>query len=314
MEKKLLLGVVVVICLCGSPALALDPMGPPTAGLTQGQWSAGLDYAYSETDLDLDGKFKMDLDGGFFGPVKDKLTFKAVEMHKAYLTLGYGIQDNWEVFFRLGGARAETQKPTRAIYAVDEYGDYLDIYEDNPVHDFDTGFAIGFGTKVTLYEDTDLKIGGLFQASWTEMDVRTKYQGVSQTDYYGPDIYSLWSVPSDGELEIWEFQLAVGATYVLSPSFTVYGGPFWHLIDGEYDFKGRGVSVSVYDFGVDGLDLGDFIGNPLGVTGSYDVENKSQFGGYLGAQIDVTDNVVCNAECMLTGDAFGIGTGLTWRF
>jgi hypothetical protein len=305
MAKKLFLfvAVVVVVGLCGSSALALDPMGPPTAGLTQGQWSAGLDYAYSETDLEFDGKFViMDEYGDnlYPYPFSDELVFKAVEMHKAYLNLGYGIMDGWEVFGRVGGARAEAQKPSREIYAdMAGYDVYID--EHGPCHDWDTGFAIGFGTKATFWEDTNLKIGGLFQASYTKMDIRVNYLGAIDDDWW--DSIGAWYVPSEGELELWELQFAVGATCELSPRFKVYGGPFFHVVDGQYKFDGSGYSI------VDPYGLID-----ISVDGDYDVEVDSQFGGYLGAQIDVTDNVVCNAECMLTGDAIGVGTNLTWRF
>ncbi len=307
MERKMLLffAVVVVVGLCGSSTLALDPMGPPTAGLTQGQWSAGLDYAYSETDLEFDGKFNIDLYGSPLYPraIKDKLVFENVEMHKAYFNLGYGIMDNWEAFFRVGGARAEAQKPTREIYA-DMYGDDVYIDEDGPAHDWDSGLAIGFGTKATLWEDTNLKIGGLFQASYTKMDIRVKYQGMIWDEF--TPAYGLWAVPSEGELELWELQLAIGATYEMSPRFKVYGGPFWHYVDGEYNFDGSGYFIPDVD------PMAPWYS--ITTDGRYDVEAKSQFGGYLGAQIDVTDNVVCNAECMLTGDAVGIGTSLVWIF
>ena len=302
--------VVMVVGLCASSALALDPMGPPTAGLKAGQLSAGLDYAFSEADLEFDGKFDIygyELIGPDWQPlypcaIEDKLTFEAVEMHKAYLTIGYGIQDNWEAFLRIGGARAEAQKPTRAIYAeMEDNGDYydVDIYEDGPCHDFDSGFAVGLGTKATLYEEGALKIGVLGQASWTEMDIRVKYQGVIDDDYWGID--GLWAVPVEGDLELWEIQIAVGATYELSPKFTVYGGPFFYMVDGDYDFKGEGI--------LEGTVSGD-----IGVKGSYDVEEDSSFGGYVGAQIEVTDNAFFNAECILTGDGIGVGTGLAWKF
>jgi len=311
MVKKMLLfvAVVVVVCLCGSAALALDPMGPPTAGLTQGQWSAGLDYAYSETDHIWDGKFNIKDYMGYDiwpRPLKDKLTMEGVEMHKAYFNLGYGIMDNWEIFFRVGGARAEAQKPTREIhdYLEDSYNVW--IPEDGPAHDWDTGFAMGFGTKATFWEDTNLKIGGLFSASYTKMDIRVKYQGGIYDEYNM--IEGWWSYPSEGEMDLWELQFAIGATYELSPRFTVYGGPFWHYMDGEYDFDGQGYFAS----SLDGLNPGS--GYPISAEGDYDIEVNSQFGGYLGAQIDVTDNVVCNAECMLTGDAIGIGTSLIWIF
>jgi opacity protein-like surface antigen len=315
--RKRLLVVVLVVSLLSSAVMALDPMGPPTAGLTQGQWSAGLDYAFSETDLDFDGKFDMYIGGSsiYPGSFSDKLTFEAVEMHKGYLNIGYGIRDNWEVFFRLGGARAEAQKPTRDIYKeFYEDSTYMgDIWigETGPCHDFDTGYAIGFGTKVTIYEDRKLRVGALGQASYTEMDIRVKYEGLVENDNaYVGTIDGIWSVPSEGELELWEIQLAIGAAYDLSERFTVYGGPFFHWMEGDYDFKGKGYFMEPYIV-VDEL-FYDYY--PLQVCGSYDVEADSEFGGYLGAQIDVTENVACNAECMLTGDAIGVGTSLIWRF
>ncbi|MBN2456830.1 MAG: hypothetical protein JXB29_09915 [Sedimentisphaerales bacterium] len=43
--------VVMAIGLLTPATLALDPMGPPAAGLTQGQWSLGAEYSYSEQSL-----------------------------------------------------------------------------------------------------------------------------------------------------------------------------------------------------------------------------------------------------------------------
>jgi opacity protein-like surface antigen len=308
MKKVLLLAV--VVCLCSTAALALDPMGPPTAGLKQGQWGTALDYAFSETDFEFDGSFTWTIeDYTPFAPIADKLTFEAVEMHKAYLNIGYGIADNWEVFLRLGGARAETIKPDRYIeadlydYDDGDYAGWTDIEELGNPHDFDTDFAIGAGTKVTLYEDQNLKIGVLGQASWTEMEVRTRYEGWadSSNSWYSYD--GDWMYPAEGELELLEIQVALGADYLLSPGFRIYGGPFWYYVDGSYDFKGEGY---FYDYNIDN----DF---DLSVKGDYDVEADSEFGGYLGAQIDVTTNVACNAECMLTGDSIGFGASLIWR-
>lgn len=51
MEKRILIFCVVLVGLCGSTALALDPMGPPASGLNQGQFSLGFEYSTSEVDL-----------------------------------------------------------------------------------------------------------------------------------------------------------------------------------------------------------------------------------------------------------------------
>jgi hypothetical protein len=55
MSKKLLLVVVILtaLALAGS-ALAVAPMGPPTAGLKTGQFGVGVEYSYSSTDLKVD--------------------------------------------------------------------------------------------------------------------------------------------------------------------------------------------------------------------------------------------------------------------
>jgi hypothetical protein len=329
MEKKLLV-VLVVVGLCSTAALALDPMGPATAGLKQGQFSAGLDGAYSEMDLRFDGKFTMLLgplfdDGDMdisYPPISDELTFENVELYKAYLNIGYGVCDTVEVFVRLGGASAEMQKPTREIdtYFYDDDDEYPDggmsIFEDGPIHDFDTGFAVGLGGKVTFWEPSpELKVGFLAQGSWTQLDVRTKYQGVTEAGGYpyGEQV-GLWSYPADGQLEFWEVQLALGATYELSPKFTVYGGPFYHWFSGNYDFEGDGAYAPIEE--ADDDDVYGFSDDLLAlhVDGSYDVDDTGCFGGYFGAKIDVTENASFNAECQIAEGAYAFGTGIVWKF
>ncbi len=115
MEKKLLV-VLVVVGLCSTVALALDPMGPPTAGLKQGQFEGSLEYSYSE-----------------YGPQGEMGTnLKNVKVNKGYANLGYGIADNWEAFIRLGGADTDFKT------------------DDGIKYNGDIGFAYGFGTKATL--------------------------------------------------------------------------------------------------------------------------------------------------------------------
>ncbi|MCJ7729284.1 MAG: hypothetical protein MUO27_05340, partial [Sedimentisphaerales bacterium] len=132
MEKKMLLVAVVlmVVALAGSAALALAPMGPPTAGLKTGQFRVGVEYAHSDVDMELDGD---ELDG--------------VTSNMIFGNLGYGIMDDWEGFVRLGVANVE----------VDEFdGDY--------------GFAWGLGTKVTFLKQENLNWGALFQMTWTNSE------------------------------------------------------------------------------------------------------------------------------------------------
>jgi hypothetical protein len=292
MVKKLLV-VLVVVGLCSTAALALDPMGPPTAGLKQGQISAGLDYSYSQMDLKYDGDYSFDVGDGYVtGTLKDKFKLTDTQVNKAYFNLGYGIADGLEVFGRVGGANLYAQQGERGI--TDYYEN--DVWIDPLTYDSDTGFAFGFGGKATVWQPSpELSVGVLAQASWATVKYSTTMYGYAE----GPD--ADWGANISGDLDFWEVQVAAGATYKLSDKFSVYGGPFYYWFTGDYDYKGSGWwdNGSEYD---------------MLRKGSYDVEDLGCFGGYLGAQIAVTDNVAFNAECQGAKGALAFATGLVWKF
>jgi len=144
------------------------------------------------------------------------------------------------------------------------------------VEDWDGGneFAYGFGTKLTISEQDAITWGGLFQMTWIEGD-----DSVS-----GIDI----------DVDAYEMQIAFGPTYEVD-SMRIYGGPFLHLVDG--DGKASGV---VPGWGA--------------ISGSFDVEQESEFGGYVGAQFDVAENSCVNVEAQFTGDAWAITAGIGFGF
>jgi hypothetical protein len=292
MEKKLLV-VLVVVGLCSTAALALDPMGPATAGLKQGQFSAGLDYAYSQMELKHDGSYSWDVDyGSYTDTVPLKYKHEDTQMHKAYFNLGYGVADWLEAFLRLGGANLYGKRTPRYSEGVDG----PDTWLDETIYDSSTGFAYGFGGKATVWEPSpELKVGVLAQASWANVDYDIWFTGVD-------DLGNLWGVQSPGQLDFWEVQIALGVTYQLAPKFSVYGGPFYYWFSGDFDHKGSGM----YD--PENLDY------DMAIKGSYDVEDVGCFGGYLGAQIAVTDNIAWNAECQGAKGALALGTSLVWKF
>lgn len=272
MEKRVLLLSVVLMAvgLCGSAALALDPMGPPAAGLKKGQFGAGAEYSYSEMDLKLsEGEWSDNL--GSSGKLAS-FTSKDVKLHKVYANLGYGITDNWEGFLRLGGASA----------------DFKDVpWGQDEQPDGDTGFAIGFGTKVTFYEERNLKVGGLFQMSWFETEGRLR--GIDEEGS---------SFSGSAETDITEIQIAVGPTYKLTKGLSIYGGPFFHFIDGDMKASGSWTT------------------GPLDGTEkySYDIDEASCFGGYIGTAVDIAENISCNIEFQHTAAADALGISLLWRF
>ncbi len=275
--------VLLVVGLCGSAALALDPMGPPTAGLKTGQFSAGAEYSDSRMDIELEnGKIIDEIyqHGVLANTTSSKIgSFKIrnLKMHKVYANLGYGVTDNWETFLRLGGMNTEFK------------GDFFS--DESKTYNGDTGFAIGFGTKATFYEEDKLKLGGLFQMSWGSSEA--KLSGTNGTD---------WS--ESVELNIVEMQIAVGPTYQLMKNVSIYGGPFWHFVNfSDSDLNGnRSVDT---DPAQDEQKIS---------SASYDIDDVSYFGGYIGAQIEIAKNTFYSIEYQHTATADAIGMSLSWRF
>ncbi len=251
MEKRILLLVVFLmgVGLWSSSTLALAPIGPPKASLEQGQYSAGIEYSFSEMDIEVSGY-------GLTATQKD------VESNMVFANLGYGIVPNLEAFVRLGAANAETEGFSG-----------------------DTQFAYGFGTKATFFQEGDLIWGGLFQMSWFNSEDTVNLVAFGHT-FTGTQ-----------EIDAYEIQIAVGPTYEIE-GLSIYGGPFLHLVGGNYDVSGTVTGPIVNESG----------------SLSFDVEQESEFGGFVGAQFDIAENASLCVEYQLTGDASAIGAGIVWRF
>jgi hypothetical protein len=235
MNKKLLLVVVILtaLALTGS-ALALAPMGPPTAGLKTGQFRVGVEYAYSNEDMKVEDE-KID----------------NVASNMIFGNLGYGIMDEWEAFGRVGVADTK---------ADDMFG------VSGLNFDGDFKFAWGFGTKVTFLKQENLNWGALFQMTWLKSD-----DTISGYDF---------------EVDFYEMQIAVGPTWKLNDTLSIYGGPFVHWIKGDVDVEGE----------------------------SGDLEEDSAYGGYVGVDAALADNTSLFGEFQLTGSGWAIGTGINWKF
>jgi len=255
----------------GVPAFALDAMGPPAAGLRQNQFELGADYSYSTMDLRLvGGKWVEWLNGSFYDAGRAfSLTLENVKTNKMYIGFGYGITDNWDVSLRLGGANAR-------------FGD--SIWGEGEKFDNPTDFAFGLSTRATFYQEDNLKLGGLLQFSWTELDGKLKS--------------AYWPVSDSVDIELREIQIAIGPTYQPTDTLSIYGGPFFHRVSGE--LKDR--FSEMYQEGL------------LTSRYSWDIKERSVFGGYIGLQIDASRNASFNIEYQYTGAADALGLGFIWRF
>jgi len=282
MEKRILwLGLMLmVVGLCSSGALAAS-MGPPVAGLEAGKWSVGLDYAYTDMTVSEKGVYTESADI-FVPPPDDARKTTPYEMkddfesNMLFVNFGYGISDKLEVFLRLG---------------------FSDIDFPTTDGDWDAGsdFAYGLGAKATFYEVGDLKLGGLAQMTWASADGDVS---VVKTSMAGIPYLGTRTLEGTGEFEWDEIKLAVGPSYKLTEGVSIYGGPFYHLISGDYDLDATRTAL-------DGVSL---------IEESGDFEEESDFGFYIGGQIDFSENLPFYIEWQSTGDADVVGLSLAYRY
>jgi len=250
MEKRIILLaiVVVAVCLCSS-AFALDPMGPPIAGLKQGELSYGAEWSYS----DMEVKRMVQA----WSSADDQMNIK---MHKGYANIGYGVADNWEGFLRLGGAYIEWDRDAQGYRN----------YSHDPL-----SIALGGGFKTTVYEQApDCHWGVLGQVSWAD------FAGVAKRE--DTDSHN-W------QMELIEWQFAVGPTWQMQDGVVIYGGPFLYYAGGRISERGDNTK------------------------GHKPIEELSTLGGYIGAQFEIAEDICASLEWQHTGVADAICGCLVWR-
>lgn len=87
----------------------------------------------------------------------------------------------------------------------------------------------------------------------------------------------------------YDLLVGVGPTVDMG-TWKLYGGPFYYMLDGDLDVKG-------IDFKESG-----------------DLQEDSNFGGFIGAQCTAMDNYDVTAEFSFTGSGWAIGAGITVPF
>lgn len=302
--------VLALVGLCSSSAIAT--MGPPVAGLEAGQFGVGL--GYSTSDIGIEGTTKntknvsitefrlVDLphvdEGDLMGetftvPVPgngEKVKFKDnIESDMIFANLGYGVSDKLELFLLLGMAD-------------------LNLADESDM-DSSNEFAYGFGAKTTFYEKGYLRLGALFQMNWFSFDGDLP----DEKEHFGyvsvmrdMRIDGTLDITSTWEMNYYQLKFAVGPTYELMEGVSIYGGPFYYFLSGDYEVKRTG-----------GLTQGNSVSNYEVNTfekESGDIDEQSNFGAYFGTQIDIIKNLPLCIEYQFTGDADVLGANLVYRF
>ncbi len=98
-----------------------------------------------------------------------------------------------------------------------------------------------------------------------------------------------------------ELQIALGPTYELTRGISLYGGGFFHFIDGMLDLKGGTSTTGMPKIGYD-------------LDSSFDIDQASELGTYIGIKIDATKDISYCIEYQHTDSADAIAMRLLWRF
>ena len=325
-KKLLLLGLVFVLVGVWTPnVFAFGYIGRPTAELNKGQWSAGFNYSYSTQDLDTT-KWKgdwwtgegwtdvRDVDGvvvdgeSHEGTDSESLKMKSRDFNtQRYVgRLAYGASDRWTVYGQLGGASVEGQWRGSHLEEDEEDEDGLPVpVSDGLSMNFDNDFTWGLGTKVTFAKQPKTDWGVAFQMNWLNTSWSEK---TSTTEYYH-DSWTCSEVERDSiDLESYDIVIAVGPTVDMG-GWRLYGGPFYYYLSGDIERKYESTTV-----GTGPTDVG-YTGTYSEVetdSSSADLDADSNFGGYIGAQVDISKTCNATLEFAATGDGWGVGAGLTF--
>jgi len=106
--------------------------------------------------------------------------------------------------------------------------------------------------------------------------------------FKGDDTWTYAGYAGSSEVDAYEIEFAAGPAYRWD-SLCIYGGPFLQFIDGDWDIQSGATKLS------------------------FDVEEKSVFGGYIGATVPLAETADLNAELQLTGDAWLLAVGVLWK-
>lgn len=164
-----------------------------------------------------------------------------------------------------------------------KFGD--SIWEAGEKFDSQNHFSFCIGSRATFYEDGDFKLGRLIQISWANMDGDLKS--------------SQWEEADSVDLDLLEFLFTIGPTYQFAERASIYGGPFLYFADG-----------SITDKFSEQTEEGDTLSSKY----SWDVKENSNFGGYVGLNMEIAQSTFFNIEYIFASGGNALGLGVNCRF
>jgi hypothetical protein len=233
MQKRIPLFVVVMIVagMCASSALAFGPYGPPQSTLEHGQWA--FDIGYTEEEFDMVGcigwhggySYWDDVnsvwgDSTTYGGSEECFRVFDLETQAALASIEYGLCDNWDIFLRLGMAKANGDIGWRT--GIPGYW-----YEESA--DFDWGFAWQVGTNFTICQNGPWTWGGRLQYGHADPDS-------DSWTYRTVDVNDVYSDTCSADVEMYEALAYIGPSYQPSDTWMLYSGIGWQCVRMTMDY------------------------------------------------------------------------------
>lgn len=106
--------------------------------------------------------------------------------------------------------------------------------------------------------------------------------------YQGDDDWTIGGYSGRAEIDAYEAQIATGPCW-RSEDLCIYAGPFLHVLDGDLDIKIAGTRLS------------------------FDIDEGSAFGGYVGVETLLRPDLPITAELQVTSDAWLITAGVMYK-
>ena len=282
MEKRILmLAVITAVGVLASASIAGGPLGPPKAFVGHGKWLIDVEYAQEDMDLKSTGRARSYFyDAGAWTPVENtftKFNIKGIESDVIFGSLAYGLWENWDVYVRLGAANAKDDMQERGPFAVPG-----ESYNFDGSH----GFACGFGTRTTFRQYGRWTFGAVGQVTWIN-------PGDDDVSWSGEVEDATSTISGDVELDWWQFQAGLGATYQ-ADGWWIYGGPCLFFVNGDLDAK----LTETVD------------GDQYRYKYRHDLREESEFGGWFGVGCQLTRDTSCYAEYQIYKDGWVLGVGM----
>jgi len=276
-KMTILLGLLVAVMSVS--AFGAGIIGTPTAELDQGQWNVGFNYTYIDMDL---AKTKVTSSGALFD-ADGSLVDSGSESFKLAIN-DVKIQ---RYYGTIGYGLTESWEAYVQLGIADVKAR---MKSDDPDDEwrgfnFDNDFAWGWGTKYTFYEQDKVRWGASVQMNWldTSWDSKETDEDFTSEEQFDYSTYDLI--------------VAVGPTVDMG-GWSLYGGPYYYMVSGDLD--------------VDESEIWETGSETRKASG--DLEEDSNFGGFVGAQFGLRENCNLTTELSLTGDGWAIGAGVCYAF